>query len=710
MPGELLGQWTCYRDSLVHLQLISVPRCLDPFHNSYQEIHGFCDASEKAYAAVVYLRCCQSDSVRVTIIAAKTKVAPLKQVSLPRLELCAALLLARLTESVVHAINLVCPISAWSDSEVALSWISSSSRRWKTFVANRVAEIQEVIPGESWHYVPTEENPADCASRGVSGKQLANHPLWWSGPPWLSLPEVPRFGREAADRATVEAEQREPPKLSHPAKFQEEFIERFSTLTKLKYVMSFVCRFIHNCRVPAEQRARGQLSAAELENGLLVCVKVAQKEDLQEEIKLLERGQLIKSGRLCSFNPFLDKFGILRVGGRVKRAAERQQILLDGRNHLTRLLIRHVHIVLLHAGFQLLWSTLARKYWILRTRNVLRKVIRACVVCKRQRGGTAKQMMGQLPEVRTTPSRPFTHTGVDYAGPVRLQAVKGRGSLQFKAYFCLFVCMATKAVHLEAVTDLTAEVFIATLKRFISRRGVPTDMYSDQGTNFIGAERELKRFLVLARHDAVAHFSREQAILWHFNPPSAPHMGGLWEAGVKSAKYHLKRVIGKQVLTLEEYFTLLAQVEAALNSRPLCPLSPEPEDCDVLTPGHFLIGQPLRALPEPCHLDVNSSRLSRWQRVQQMFQHFWKRCTLFQNPTQLCGLIFSAIPIYFSALSQNPKSEFRNNARFGRKLTFDPVTFDLDYLGTQWSQRPADFIFGKPRARAFQRYPICMRS
>ncbi|XP_054281288.1 uncharacterized protein LOC128998954 [Macrosteles quadrilineatus] len=193
--------------------------------------------------------------------------------------------------------------------------------------------------------------------------------------------------------------------------------------------------------------------------------------------------------------------------------------------------------------------------------------------------------------------------------------------------------MTTKAVHLELVTDLTTEAFIAALTRFISRRGICSHIYCDCGTNFKGAANELNRITqhTIASSDArdklQSHFAPSD-IRFHFNPPCAPNFGGLWERTVQSVKRHLVRVIDKTILTLPEMMTLLTQIEAILNSRPLTPLSTDPQELDVLTPGHFLTGAPLVSIPEPRLLDVSPNRLSRWQQVQQFSQHLWKRWSL----------------------------------------------------------------------------------
>ncbi|XP_053596159.1 uncharacterized protein LOC128668033 [Microplitis demolitor] len=234
--------------------------------------------------------------------------------------------------------------------------------------------------------------------------------------------------------------------------------------------------------------------------------------------------------------------------------------------------------------------------------------------------------MGQLPAPRVTPSPPFAHTGVDYAGPVTLKTWKGRGSKSSKGWICVFVCLVTSAVHLKLVSDYSSATFISALHRFISRRGICSALYSDCGTTFQGASSELKRlFSQYTRESAeLLAFATVNNIKWHFNPPAAPHMGGKWEAAVKSLKHHLTRTVGDSRLIFEESTTLLARIEATLNSRPLEAISEDPDDLTALTPGHFLIGRELNAIPEPSLMDLNSSRLSRWQFIQQRAQYFWK--------------------------------------------------------------------------------------
>jgi len=639
LPCDVMEKWLAYRAELPVIQSISIPRCVMPIAHEDVELHGFCDASEQAYASALYLRVRTGDTVLVSLLTAKTKVSPLKQISLPRLELCGALLLARLISTVKKTLTVsIDGVHCWSDSTVVLHWLAKESARLKTFEANRVSEIQDVVSSGHWHHVRSEENPADCASRGISPSELSGHPLWWTGPAWLALPVVPipslpdlsqteldevRAGEKKAELSCLVS-----------VTMDNSLMTKYSSLMKLQRVTAYCRRFIDNARVKKGGRDLGPLTVRELDRALNFWISRTQEEEFGPELECIRANRnLPVRSRIAPLNPFLDESGVMRVGGRIQLARvpedQRHPAVLPRKHPLTTLIIGYEHLRLLHAGPQLLQGALQRRFWILCARDAVRQCTRKCVICVRHRGEVCQQMMGNLPAARLAVDRPFLSTGVDYAGPFQLRVVKGRGHKQFKAYICLFICLTTRAIHLEAVSDMTSQAFIAALQRFVSRRGKCRELYSDCGTNFVGANRELKEALAAFRkqdlNGSIARYAAAEGIDWKFNPPAAPHQGGLWEAGVKSVKYHLRRIIGSSVLNWEEFNTALCQIEACLNSRPLCPLTVDPSDLAALTPGHFLVGGPLTAIPEPDLTSIKLGRLARWQLVQQVVQHFWKR-------------------------------------------------------------------------------------
>lgn len=255
--------------------------------------------------------------------------------------------------------------------------------------------------------------------------------------------------------------------------------------------------------------------------------------------------------------------------------------------------------------------------------------------------------MGDLPAPRCSPSRPFAATGVDFCGPFYIKYKGQRTKSEHKAYVAIFVCLATKAIHMELVTELTTQAFVATLKRFFARRGKCTTLYSDNATNFVGANAELKRLHTLATklHTDLAPFTSLQPITWKFIPPRAPNFGGLWEAGVKSFKHHYQRIVGKTILTYEDFLTITNQIEGILNSRPISPMSQDPNDLEPLTPGHFLTGGPINTVLQPDSTTIAENRLNRWQRNSQIVQQFWKKWHL----------------DYLNTLQQRTKWQIRQN-------------------------------------------------
>ncbi len=334
------------------------------------------------------------------------------------------------------------------------------------------------------------------------------------------------------------------------------------------------------------------------------------------------------NSKLLPLCPILCPEGLLRVGGRLKNSTlaynQKHPILLPRTHHITSIIMQDYHLRYLHAGPSSLLSILNQRYWVIRGKEAARWSVKKCITCTRHRSTSMKQLMGDLPLHRVNPSRPFSKVGIDYAGyfSIRLPV---RSKATLKCWLAIFVCLSTRAIHIEVVSSLSTDCFLAALRRFVSRRGLPSDIFSDCGTNFKGANKVLQDFINIAKSNHVVVDSANRGIQWHFNPPGAPHFGGLWEAGVRSIKHHLTRVVGESLLTFEEMHTLVCQIEAILNSRPLIPASADPNDLSALTPAHFLVGSSLVSVPEHDHLDTKLNRLQRWDLVQQRQQLFWKR-------------------------------------------------------------------------------------
>lgn len=634
VPHHLAQEWTTFSRQLPSLSSIRIPRKILFSSQRSCQILGFCDASQKGFAAALYVRAISShEEVKISLIKAKTKLAPIKTISIPRLELSAAHLLVKLTLSIRHLVESL-KISDhfyFTDSTIVLGWIKISPHLLQTYVANRVTFITSHTTCEQWFHVSSSENPADLASRGIFPEQLAEHVSWWAAPPRFKLdtfveptPPLQEVVPELRSGVTLSLNHSEPWLLS--------WIQNHSGFQKMLRILAYLLRFIHNTHHQGKaERLADELTPCEITSALHTCIKTVQQHFFGEEFSW-QKGKPL-SRRLLRLSAFLDDEGIIRVGGRLQCSdlpySTKYPIVLPGKCHLVYLLIDHHHLVHYHLGVQALQAVLRRRYWIFQLRTIVRNRLNKCLPCYRMKTQPIPPQMGNLPRARIQPSHPFTTTGVDYAGPFSVKVGLRRNSPVSKAYLALFVCFSTKAVHLELVSSLSTTAFLAAFDRFVSRRRLPERIYSDCGRNFVGAARTLKELYSWLNdqqnQSIIQKHATSRGVHWHFNPPYTPHFGGIWEAAVKSAKHHLSRILGDHPLTFEELATILCRIEAIMNSRPLCPINEDTTHGDFLTPGHFLTGAPLTALPEPDITHLKLNRLSRWQMVQNAVQHFWKR-------------------------------------------------------------------------------------
>ncbi|XP_061391232.1 uncharacterized protein LOC133326618 [Musca vetustissima] len=372
----------------------------------------------------------------------------------------------------------------------------------------------------------------------------------------------------------------------------------------------------------------------QLEYALLAVVWNVQQQYFKDDIKRAVKKR-DPQGPLKGLNPFIDDssgIAILKVGGRLELAhvpeTQKHPMIMPKENNFVKCYIQYLHIKNYHAGPKALVSLVRMRFWVINLRNLCRTIVNRCPHCIRYRPKLLQQMMSNLPADRLNPSRVFARCAVDFCGPINTY-LRIRGKVPYKTYVAVFVCLATKAVHIEAVSDLSTDSFIGALKRMIGRRGLPTDIFCDNGTNFVGANtklKDLKRFLFDEDNkNHITNFCANEFINFNFIPPRAPHFGGLWEAAVKSAKGHLTRTFTNTRLTYEELATALTEIEAILNSRPISPMSSDPSDLEALTPGHFIIGCSMRSLPELDLSSKNVNNLDHWAQITKIKQHFWKK-------------------------------------------------------------------------------------
>ena len=635
VPLNLHTRWLHFRDQLLELNSLEIKRCVLIKEPNLIELHGFADSSQRAYGACVYVRSLNADGdISVNLLCAKSRVVPLKSVSIPRLELCAAVLLSNIVKKVCDCIQInFSKLSYYTDSTITLCWIQGVPQRWKTFVANRVAEIQSLSNISDWHHVSSADNPADLISRGTTPKTLINSHLWWHGPSWLSKHDL-HSNIDKANLHEVDVPEEKRQEVSLVTQTQPfDIFALFSTFAKLQRVTAWCLRYISNLKTPKNKRVFGCLSVKELNKATTVLISLAQREQFGKEIYLLGQGlQVDSKSKILSLRPILVN-DIIRVGGRIEMSGFAKDkihpIILPKGHTLTKLITRQEHVNLLHCGPQLLLSSLRQKYWPISARNLVRQIVHSCTTCRKVKPQSCSYIMGSLPKTRFSASFPFENVGVDYAGPFVTRDRKSKPYKEIKSYAALFVCLLTKAIHIELVSELTTSSFLLALRRFIARRGKPNIICSDNGTNFVGACNKLNDILDFLKkrenQNNITDFLSNQEIDWRFIPSSSPHFGGLWEAGVKSMKGHMKKVIGSVTLSFEELATTLIQIESVLNSRPLYPLSPDPTDLNPITPSHFLIGRSAISIPDEDVRSYPENRLKTYEKLQRLHQMFWDR-------------------------------------------------------------------------------------
>ena len=473
------------------------------------QLHCFVDSCIKAYGAITYLK----RGPEISFVMAKTRVAPIKQLTLPKLELMAALIGARLLSFIHNAmmdLYATLEVYLWSDSQIVLSWLRSN-KQLKQFVANRVNSIRELFPPSIWHYCPTQENPADVLTRGLTNQQMLSSSLWKNGPAWLMLSKEhwPSTSATAAfqtqssatpdivqnhSTSTLDAVENNPvrtPKaietnllpINPTDKICKEYgihsiidIAQYSSLERLLRITSYVLRFIGQLRKRTNHK-QIQLSPEETNTAERIWIKSCQQSTYQMELDSLTSKNKPRTALVKQLCLFLDDQHLIRCQGRIHNAPVSEStkfpVLLPTYHPFTKLVVLSTHVQQLHSGVNSTLAAIRQRFWILKARQLLKNVLRKCVICRKQ-GGKPYTVPDPppLPTWRLEDSPPFTVTGVDFTGALHVRT----SFRETKAYVCLFTCASTRAIHLEVVEDLSEETFLKAFRRFVSRRSLPRKM------------------------------------------------------------------------------------------------------------------------------------------------------------------------------------------------------------------------------------------
>ena len=623
-------EWEAWVAQLQQLPLLRFPRCVKAAVPLRSHLHLFADASKEAYAAAAFIVCYYPDSTPTAhLVMARAHVAPKKLSTIPRLELRAAELAVRVRKTVLSHLKLrVDATTFWSDSLTVLYWLRDDAKRFQTFVHNKLQSIRRSSEQKEWRWVPTAQNPADLATRGLTPQRLAASNLWLHGPPFLlteTFPSCPQL----LPTSDVISEMKKTEQL---VLFQNESpplpllqAARYSTFRRLLSLCERVLLW--------RDRARLRLGLPPLSPPRIRAERVALHQaqiTLREALASPSPKAAFRALGMTALAPFLDEEGLVRGRGRLSAAAAlprdvREPILLPRAHPLTVLLLRHAHEEeQKHAGgtAAALNSFLAR-FWTPRPRSQMYKLVRDCVACRRRLARPQRPPQAPLPKLRLPEEGgpvAFATTAFDCAGPYRVK----RARSYEQHYLLLATCCHTRAVRMEALSDLSVDAFLMAFTR-LSARGVnPTTVLTDNGGNFVAANRLLAELGKKLESEGVE--ARRPEVRWIFNPPFASHFGGVFERLIGAAKAALYHALPSHFsLSLEQLQTAFAEVEGLLNTRPLAYVGGEGAEMAALTPNHFLAGSasvPVIAAPWP---RFAGGLAKRWEMVHKALEVFRRR-------------------------------------------------------------------------------------
>ncbi|XP_059049478.1 uncharacterized protein LOC131844582 [Achroia grisella] len=645
LPPSECVKWQDWYRGFETIKTLTIPRCYsDHIDPSCRELHIFSDASDQAYACVAYWRLKYHDgSIKIAFIMSKSRVSSLEPTPIARLELQAALLGVRLADTITRDCKQ--KINAryfWCDSRVALSWIRSDARNFKAFVANRVGEISESTLPREWRWVPSELNVADDATC-ISAKSSIELNRWLNGPSFLMATEEqwpvepaadPVAGQDLKCHQTVLADSRPYFNIIPNSKNFSNWLRLLRATARAHQFLRLLIEnksnnvFSNNrCRFTNRGTLR-PLLFKDMKSAELHLLRQSQAESFSLEIAALHRDEpLPKSSRIGNLSIKLGSDGLLHLDGRISATPDlcdevKCPPILDGRNEIVHLLVQYYHIWACHGYNETVVNELRQRYWILHLRPTVRSIAARCQACRIKKASISIPPEGDLPVCRLEHhQRPFLNTGLDYFGPMEVTI----GRRREKRYVALFTCLSVRAIHLEIVGNLSADAAIMALRRFTSRRGVPSKIFSDNGTAFVGASREIRTMWTAMNHAEVADYAISRGIEWNFIPPLSSFMGGCWERLVQSVKRALAAVVKSKSFKEETLITFLAEIEHVINSRPLTHISVEAGEGPALTPNHFLLGHS-SGLPGATTLDdgVLLGR-SHWRKAVRLADHFWSR-------------------------------------------------------------------------------------
>ena len=635
LPSTITQYWNEWLESICKLDTYEIPRCLKSSTDiSKIKLNIFADGSEVAYGCVAYTNFVyESGEISSSLLASKSRLTPLNNSTLktvPRIELCSAKLAVEFSLKLVKELEYkFSSINFWTDSTTVLSYITNDSARFHRFVANKVAFIRNFSASSQWFYVQSKNNPADIISRGATPTVLKSSDLWNYGPDYLCnpnfvLPQTSEWVIPENDSelrvccASLRCDTETTP--------IDKLMTSMSDFYKLKVRIGWLVKFINT--IKSGEKLPKCLSLSDLENSETIVVKYLQNKYFSKEIaQIKKQSNLTKTSPLRKLAPFLDIDGIVRVGGRIAHAdipfETRHPVILP-KHLITELLVKHTHRMVGHCGRDNILSNLRKKYWVINGNSMARRIVRDCTICRKLHGKSGEQIMADLPLERVRGDvHPFTHTGVDYFGPF----IVSHGRKNEKRWGVVFSCFVSRAIHLEISHSLNTDSFLNCLRRFVARRGNVISITSDNGTNLVGGQKDLKKSITEWNEKYIQSWFKQRNIVWNFNSPAASHYGGAFEREIRSIRKVLNAILLEQNLKLNDdnLNTLMCEVEAILNNRPLTEVNDDPNNMEALTPNHILLFRAGITFPPGLFTKEDHYVKRRWRQVQYLTNVFWKR-------------------------------------------------------------------------------------
>lgn len=637
IDSEHHNKWLLWAQNLHHLKTLNIPRWVGLCTKGTNiELHVFVDASEDAFAAAVYFKISEENNIKCSLITSKSRVAPIKSLSIPRLELQAAVLGIRLATFVMENSSPAHVFSRrffWTDSETVTKWLNSDTRKYSQFVACRIGEILEHSKQTEWNWLSGKLNIADMSTKMkiFDDQQVLR---WFSGPEFLYDDKYPSENPSSK----VCTEELRPQTSANHIAIHEEAEFRVGKWTKLRRVFAFVCRYVMNLQrsIRSMHPISGPLTREEYQKAENYLIKKCQMEQFTEEYRLISAGKKIRDRRSIIYkdSPFVDDNGVLRAKGRIQSAYVhydmKNPILLPRDHRITEMILFFYHNRYHHQYIATVANEIKQKFVVQRLKVKLKEIRKNCQECKNRDAKPEIPEEAPLPLARLSPfTRPFSYIGIDYFGPI--QVIVGRRPQ--KRWCLLVTCLTTRALHLDVAHTLSTDSCILGLRRFMSRRGKPCEIYSDNGTNFRGSKRELREIWDHINKHQVAETFIDSDTEWKFNPPASPHMGGAWERLVRTVKTSLKAAFPHRLPNDELLLTMLAEVENIINNRPLTYVELEDEYQEALTPNHFLLGSSSGMKPLGEFSDDSAYLRDNWHKSQRFATVFWKRWVAEYLPT-----------------------------------------------------------------------------